>query len=196
MELVWGAIWTVEQQSALSTVKDDAALMCRYRQGDEQAFEQLYRRYRGPLYRFIVRLMLNRADADEVFQEVWVAVVKGRERYEPTARFATLLFAIAHRRIADHGRRAGRRREAEIPPDVEDAAAGPSVLAENAALGEALLVAIAMLPQTQREVFLLKAEGELTLEEIADITVAPYETVKSRLKYANRALREKLGSWR
>jgi RNA polymerase sigma-70 factor (ECF subfamily) len=79
---------------------------------------------------------------------------------------------------------------------VEDAAAGPSVLAESAALGEALLAAIAMLPQTQREVFLLKAEGELTLEEIAAVTVAPYETVKSRLKYANRALREKLGSWR
>src|SRR6185437_6710136 len=152
--------------------KDDAALMCRYRQGDEQAFEQLYRRYRGPLYRFIVRLMLNRADADEVFQEVWVAVVKGRERYEPTARFATLLFAIAHRRIADHGRRAGRRRETEIPPDVEDAAAGPSVLAEKAAPGRAVLGPNCNPPPNPPQMFLLKAEGELTLEEIADITVA------------------------
>lgn len=196
MELVWGAIWAVGQDSPPSVAPDDAALMALYRRGNEQAFERLYRRHRTPLYRYIVRLMPRRADADEIFQDVWMAVVKGRERYEPSARFATFLFAIAHRRIADHARRAGRRPEAEISLDLADATAGPMVLAESAVLGEALLSAISALPQAQREVFLLKAEGELTLEEIAAVTAASYETVKSRLKYANRALRQKLDSWK
>jgi RNA polymerase sigma-70 factor (ECF subfamily) len=196
MELVWEATLAVGHEPPAIVPTDDAALMVRYQGGDGRAFEALYHRYRAPLYRFIARQLRDRGEADEVFQEVWLAVVKGRERYQPTARFVTFLFAIAHRRIADRARKAIRRAETAMPDDAPDAGLGPARLAEGAALGMALAGALATLPPEQRTAFLLRAEGDLTVEEIAAITGVPFETAKSRLKYANRALREKLDGWR
>jgi RNA polymerase sigma-70 factor (ECF subfamily) len=196
MELVWQPALAVGQEAPAAAPIDDAALMVRYRGGDGQAFELLYRRHRAPLYRFIAGHIHDRGAADEVFQEVWLAVVRGRERYQPTARFITFLFAIAHRRIADRARKAIRRAETAMPDDAPDAGLGPARLAEGAALGAALAAALAGLPLEQRTAFLLRAEGDLTVAEIAAVTGVPFETAKSRLKYANRALREKLDSWR
>jgi RNA polymerase sigma-70 factor (ECF subfamily) len=196
MELVWQPVLAVGQEAPAPAPFDDAALMVRYRGGDGRAFELLYRRHRAPLYRFIAGQIRDRSAADEVFQEVWLAVVKGRERYQPTARFITFLFAIAHRRIADRARKAVRRAEAAMPDDAPDLALGPARLAEGAALGVALAAALAALPAQQRTAFLLRAEGDLTVAEIAAVTGVPFETAKSRLKYANRALREKLDAWR
>jgi RNA polymerase sigma-70 factor (ECF subfamily) len=196
MELVWEPMLTTGHQAAAAAQPDDAGLMARYQGGDGQAFETLYRRHRGPLYRFIARQMRGRGEADEVFQEVWMAVVQSRERYQPSARFITFLFAIAHRRIADRARKAIRRPQAPMPDDAPDMALGPAHLAESAALGLALAAALATLSPQQREAFLLRAEGDLSVEEIAQVTGVPFETAKSRLKYANRALREKLDAWR
>jgi RNA polymerase sigma-70 factor (ECF subfamily) len=196
MELVWQPALAVGQEAPAAIASDDGALMARYRGGDGQAFEILYRRHRAPLYRFIAGQIRDRSAADEIFQEVWLAVVKGRERYRPTARFVTFLFAIAHRRIADRARKAIRRAETAIPADAPDRALGPARLAEGAALGTALAAALAALPPEQRATFLLRAEGDLTVAEIAAVTGVPFETAKSRLKYANRALREKLDAWR
>jgi RNA polymerase sigma factor (sigma-70 family) len=195
MELVWEPLQVVAREAPCPSVPDDAALMARFATGDTSAFEQLYRRHRAPLYRYIVRLTPHRADADEVFQEVWMAVVRGCERYQPSARFVTFLFAIAHRRVADRARRTGRFSEVEISENTVDQRAGPQVLAESTALSIALQAAVSQLPLAQRETFLLRAEGDLTVQEIAAVTGAPYETVKSRLKYANQSLREKLKAW-
>jgi RNA polymerase sigma-70 factor (ECF subfamily) len=156
----------------------------------------LYRRHRAPLYRFIARQMRGYGEAEEIFQDVWMAVVKGRERYQPTARFVTFLFAIAHRRVADRARKAIRRPEAQMAGDPADPALSPAQLAEGAALGAALAAALDALSAEQRATFLLRAEGELSVEEIAVVTGVPFETAKSRLKYANRALREKLSAWK
>ena len=71
-----------------------------------------------------------------------MAVVKGRERYQPSARFLTFLFAIAHRRIADRARKAIRRPQAPMPDDAPDLALGPAHLAEGAALATALAAAL------------------------------------------------------
>jgi RNA polymerase sigma-70 factor (ECF subfamily) len=196
MELVWQPALAVGKEAPAAVASDDAALMARYRGGDGQAFEILYRRHRAPLYRFIAGQIRDRSAADEIFQEVWLAVVKGRERYRPTARFVTFLFAIAHRRIADRARKAIRRAETAMPADAPDAGLGPARLAEGAARGAALAAALAALPPEQRATFLLRAEGDLTVAEIAAVTGVPFETAKSRLKYANRALREKLDAWR
>jgi RNA polymerase sigma-70 factor (ECF subfamily) len=196
MELVWEPALAMGQQTPSAILSDDAALMARYRGGDGHAFETLYRRHRAPLYRFIARQMWDQGETDEVFQEVWMAVVKGRERYQPSARFVTFLFAIAHRRIADRARKTLRRPQAPLSEDAPDLALGPAHLAEGAALGAALAVALGTLPPEQRTAFLLRAEGDLTVEEIAGVTGVPFETAKSRLKYANRALREKLDAWR
>lgn len=175
-------------------------LMKRYRRGDEAAFQQLYECYRSPLLRFVRRMSLDAAEAEEIAQETWMAVILGRERYTPKARFVTYLFSIARRRTMDRWRRRGRTFEQMREGDSSIEAEGPCTcepewLAVNAALGAALVTAVSALPLLQREAFLLRAEGGLGLEEIAQVTGTNQETAKSRLRYALQKLRIALESW-
>lgn len=185
---------------ALEEVSDET-LMLRYRDGDDGAFRALYSRHRAPLMRFS-RHLAGASDAEEVFQETWIAVINGRTRYSVRARFATWLFSIAHRRAADRHRQRARRPTAPWEESVaaiesEHAAAAPQpadvTLAD--ARQRALHAAIAALPFEQREVFLLRAETGLGVREIANITRAPPETTKSRLRYALRALGKAMAPW-
>lgn len=191
-------------------VLDDAALMARYRDGDEHAFRRLYECHRGALYRYVLRLAGDRSEADELFQDVWIAVIRGRERYVPNARFVTYLFSIAHRRAADRWRRRFRDDErfdpmpSEAEPDSAEIGGADQPLAPdsipetetwNAQRAEALQAAIQTLPLPQREAFLLRAEAGMSLEEIARVTGIDPEAAKSRLRYAVRKLRLALGDW-
>ena len=180
----------------------DEALMLRYRDGDDAAFRALYGRYRAPLMRFSRHLIGHAGDAEEVFQETWIAVIDSRARYSVRARFATWLFAIAHRRAADRHRQRARRpmhtgAESALLVEMQAApeSAQPAELAMAEARQRALDAAIARLPFEQREVFLLRAETGLGLSEIASITQALPETTRSRLRYALRELRRAMAPW-
>src|SRR3972149_3712187 len=83
----------------------DEQLMTAYRDGDAGAFEKLYLRHKGPLFRFVLRGVYQRSVAEELFQEIWMRVSEARERYAPEARFTTWLYTIAHNRLVDHWRR-------------------------------------------------------------------------------------------
>jgi RNA polymerase sigma-70 factor, ECF subfamily len=181
----------------------DEHLVDRYCAGDVEAFGILYDRFRAPLRRFVARLSADQDEADEVLQEVWLAVIRGKRSYRGAAKFKTFLFSIAHRRLSDHWRRRGRRSrafaEADTPSDpdqIADEAAIPEDWTQHAKLREALLAAIDQLPPPQRAVFLLKAEADLSLEEIAVATGASIEATKSRMRYALARLRAKLADWR
>ena len=80
----------------------DEQLMAAYRDGNAAAFETLYLRHRGRLFRFVLRSVKSRATAEELFQEIWMRVIEARERYAPQARFTTWLYTIAHHRMVDH----------------------------------------------------------------------------------------------
>jgi RNA polymerase sigma-70 factor (ECF subfamily) len=175
----------------------DEQLMLQYQGGDPVAFQALYQRFRDPLFRFIVRMATSKAEAEEIFQEVWLAVVRGKERYRPCARFVTYLFAIAHRRTLDRLRAHGRVDEQPLPDDdeyaiVDDVRVPPDLIAHTAQNAQALAAAIAALPMQQRNALLMQIEGGLSVEEIAQATQANRETVKSRLRYAMRHLRAAL----
>ncbi|MCE7903464.1 MAG: sigma-70 family RNA polymerase sigma factor [Gammaproteobacteria bacterium PRO9] len=87
---------------------DDAQLMARFAGGDAAAFETLYARYRGPLYRYFLR-QCNHADAaDELYEEVWMRVIGARTRHDQKTRFNTWLYQIAHNRLTEHFRKSGR----------------------------------------------------------------------------------------
>ena len=86
----------------------DEKLMLRYAGGDTGAFEALYRRHRGPLYRFLLRQTGNVATAEELFQDVWMRVIDFRGRYEARARFSSWLYAVAHNRLMDFYRAGGK----------------------------------------------------------------------------------------
>jgi RNA polymerase sigma-70 factor (ECF subfamily) len=190
---------TTGRLEALAALTDEA-LMVRFGTGDTDAFEALYRRHRARLHRFLRRM--NPVDTDEIFQEVWLAVIAGRERYVPSARFVTYLFSIAHRRASDRWRRRARADESALASVDHEAVLAdllepldPLGATLNAELGAALDTAIARLPTAQREAFLLQAEGGLSLEEIAQASGTGRETVKSRLRYAHERLRSTLESW-
>lgn len=174
----------------------DEQLMLAYRGGDAAAFAVLYARHKGGLYRFMTRSIRDRAAADELFQEVWMRLVEARSRYEPTAKFITYLYTIAHHRMVDHWRRQGLAtvsldEEGAVDPPAP-AVTQPERRAELNEQGARILAALAALPIVQREAFLLHEEGGLTVAEIAEATGAGVEAAKSRLRYAIARLREAL----
>jgi RNA polymerase sigma-70 factor (ECF subfamily) len=149
--------------------------------------------------RFVQRTALNRSDTDEIIQETWMAVIRGAERYVPNARFTTYLFSIARRRGLDRWRRRGRHPELEDADVIAQIPAPTRTQPESVlgaeALAEAIVAALETLPLLQRETFLLRADTDLTIEEIAQVTGTTRETAKSRLRYALGRLRAALESW-
>src|SRR6188508_1068538 len=101
-------------------VTDDTTLMLRYRDGDARAFELLYERHKGPLYRYLQRMCGRREVADDLFQEVWSKVIASRSRYEVRAQFNTFLFRIAHNCAVDYFRRSGRPHERSARRNTSD----------------------------------------------------------------------------
>lgn len=180
----------------------DEALMLLYARGDQEAFRVLYLRHRSRLHRFIQRMTPDRTLAEDVFQETWMAIINGRSRYVAKARFVTYMFTIAQNRLVHHRRRDRTRmcNDDAFGESFESAEQGqhtdgPDRYLENEVLGQALLEAVQQLPVEQREAFLLKAEGDLSLTEIAHVTGVGSETAKSRLRYALNRLRLKLRRW-
>lgn len=171
----------------------DEQLMLAYRDGDTGAFETLYRRHRGALYRFVLRGVKSRATAEELYQEIWIRVIEARARYKPQARFTTWLYTIAHHRMVDHWRSRGLSLvsldEGELVTDEKD---DPALRAEAR---ESLMIfakALEALPPAQREAFLLHEEAGLTVAEIAEATGSDAEAAKSRLRYAMSKLKAAL----
>jgi RNA polymerase sigma-70 factor (ECF subfamily) len=152
----------------------DEELMLAYGAGDAEAFDLLYMRHKGGVYRYLRRQTGNASLADEFFQDVWLRLIDARARYQPQARFTTWLYTIAHNRLMDHFRATRRT---------------PVARKQEAAR---LLAAIDALPAEQREAFLLQQEGDLSVEEIATATGVTRETAKSRLRYATAKLRQRL----
>jgi RNA polymerase sigma-70 factor (ECF subfamily) len=166
----------------------DEELMLAYREGDAGAFETLYKRHRGALYRFIVRSLRERGTAEELFQEAWIRVIEARGRYAPSARFTTWLYTIAHNLLVDHWRRKGLTL-VELDADTAVAADNPARQAEAREALARLMHALEDLPHAQREAFLLHEEAGLTVAEIAAVTGAGEEAAKSRLRYAMAKLK-------
>ena len=173
----------------------DEDLMLDYAQGNADAFEVLYRRYKGPMYRYILRQSAPQF-ADELFQDIWLKVISARTSYKIKAAFKTWLYRIARNRIIDHYRRQNIRpldNHSDSLPSIRD---NERVLPENQLEShrqrERLMKAIAELPNEQREAFLLKEEAGLAINQIADITGVSHETAKSRLRYAMKKLRQQL----
>jgi RNA polymerase sigma-70 factor (ECF subfamily) len=171
----------------------DEDLMRRYAGGDMEAFQRLYERHRGGLYRYFLR-QSHPFVAEELFQDVWARVIQSRKRYRPEAAFTTWLYTLAHNRLVDHWRREGTRsietRDDDCPEAATaDANPGPQRLVDLRECLEQLLALVAGLPEVQRQTFLLRHEAGMSLAEIARAMSTRAETAKSRLRYAMDRLR-------
>jgi RNA polymerase sigma-70 factor (ECF subfamily) len=171
----------------------DEELMAAYRDGNAAAFDVLYARHKGPLFRYVLRgaRSRSRSVAEELYQEIWIRVIEARARYAPTARFTTWLYTIAHNRLVDYWR---RHELAEATPPEEEPSAGPEAdparQAESRQTLGRVVQALDGLPHAQREAFLLHEEAGMSVSEIATATQSDPEAVKSRLRYAFAKLKE------
>ena len=185
----------------------DESLMLRYAAGDMAAFDTLYGRHEMGVWRFVLRNVRDPALADDLLQDVWFAVVRHAASYQPTARFKTWLFTMAHNRVVDYFRTA--RIHVSLDGYADDGAEGGGAgalgdrLAADSGFGPlrqlqsreqaaALIASVEQLPPEQREAFLLQAEAGMAVEEIARTTGVSFETAKSRLRYARNFLRRRL----
>lgn len=181
----------------MDATRSDEELMLAYARGDALAFDALYARTRSLLYRFILRSVPDRAVADELFQDTWSRAIDARARYRVEAKFSTWLLQIAHNLVVDHLRRLRPQADAAEAERVFALLDAPEHERPEQALSEfeqrrRLQRALEALPDEQRIAFLLRMESGLGLEDIARLTGAGHETVKSRLRYAFARIRERL----
>ena len=162
----------------------DEALMLRFQDGARPAFEELFERYRDPLYAFFRRRLESRERAEDLTQETFVAVIRASERYEPRASVRTYFYGIALKLLLAERRRQARRET------VSDIAAIPGDSGLEAALW--VRQALEKLDSAEREILMLREYEQLPYEEIAAILHVPLNTVRSRLFRARAALRQQL----
>ncbi len=184
--------------------------MLAYQRGDSSAFESLYLRHKDSLFAFLYRNCPESALVEELAQDAWTSIIRRVGSYQPSAKFRTYLFSVAHNKLVDHWRRsknrmndvrAGVRADVRADVDTDEIGSHPPPVYENTGFDtgpegsliqheqkQTLTGALALLPNEQRDVFLLREEG-FTQEQIAEITGVGRETVKSRLRYAGNHLR-------
>jgi RNA polymerase sigma factor (sigma-70 family) len=160
----------------------DEALMLEFQRGSREAFEELFARYREPLYGFFCRRLESRERAEDLAQETFLAVIRASSRYEPRALVRTYLYGIALNLVASERRT--RIRNAVL---VE----GGLEAATNADSDAALWVrrALERLDASEREILMLREYEQLSYSEIAQLLRIPVNTVRSRLFRARLALK-------
>ena len=162
----------------------DEALMLEFQRGSREAFEELFSRYREPLYGFFRRRLTNRDRAEDLAQETFLAVIRAAVRYEPRAQVKTYLYGIALKVLAVERRKlSGNEPPLNEDEEHERAEDGPSE--------EALWVrqALEKLDAGEREILMLREYEQLSYEEIAELLRLPVNTVRSRLFRARMALK-------
>ena len=180
-------------EKPLDTLPDEE-LMLAYQQGNAAAFDILYGRHKGGLYRYFLRQLNHRPEiASELFQDIWMKLIHARHGYRVNAKFTTWLYRMAHNRLIDFWRSEKHKNLQQVYEDsVYSPAAEPEDKIQQQQNDRQIKQAIAELPEEQRSAFLLKEEGGLSLSDIAEITGVNRETVKSRLRYGVKRLRQRL----
>lgn len=181
----------------MSSSPSDEALVTAVRNGDLGAFDALYSRWERRLFGYIRRQVQTHEEAEDLFQEVFLRVLRDRS-YDPhRGRFAPWLFTAARNRCTDHKRSRGRdevgREAMAADPATSAAPARQSAEPRDVLEAETVRAAVGALPTGQRNLLLLKQVGDLTYREIAELEGIPEGTVKSRLHQAVHAFRRALG---
>ena len=166
----------------------DERLMLAFAHGSAEAFTELFHRYKQPVYSFFCRRISDPANAEELTQETFFALLRAASRYQPRALFRTYLYAIGFKILRAHRRKAAFRaaflghRNSTADPGKQDATEA----------GLWVRRAVEKLEPVDREIVMLREFEQLSYTEIADLMQLPLNTVRSRLFRARTALRELL----
>jgi RNA polymerase sigma-70 factor (ECF subfamily) len=175
---------------------DDRELVARYRQGDVAALEVLVERYKRQLFGYILNMTGNAGEADEIFQEAWLKVIRKIHLYRHKNFFGWLV-RITHNVVIDKARR--KKPNVSLDAESDEGASLSNTLADsgpsprdgvgNEDLGRRIAEAVATLPEEQKEVFLLRTKAELAFKEIAKVQGTSINTALARMQYALSKLR-------
>jgi RNA polymerase sigma-70 factor (ECF subfamily) len=182
----------------------DESLMEQFANGDFAAFETLYARNKGGLYRYLLRQLREQSLTEDIFQDVWSKVITGATDYHSSAKFTTWLYTIARNKVIDNKRHMkvlGNTIDQDAILEehmisVDEYAMARSICQNPQSSHESDEQALAIehclqkLPIHQLECFLLREEAGLSAQHIADIVNTSLEATKSRLKVAFKNLRE------
>lgn len=181
---------------------DLGGLFLRYREeGDLSAFQSLMEALHRPLFNYLLRLLHNRDNAEDALQEVWFKVIRQRASYNEQGHFSSWIYRIAHNHCLDLFRQQGHMRMEERMDNrgeeegdiLERIAASEPSPRESLNEKERLALledAIGRLPETIREVYILRAVHDISFKEIAEIQNAPLGTVLSRMHQAVNYLKK------
>jgi RNA polymerase sigma-70 factor (ECF subfamily) len=180
--------------------RENAAIARGLKRQDPELLDQLIETYQHRLMRYLMFLTSKREVAEDLFQEVWIRVLKRGSQYNGKARFDTWIFTIARNLVIDLSRKRTMASldemreggEDERPFEIMQEGPGPLEqfeVRENASQVAAILLT---LDRSYREVLTLRFHEEMSLEEIAAVTCAPLSTVKSRLYRGLAALKPEL----
>jgi RNA polymerase sigma-70 factor (ECF subfamily) len=183
----------------------DTILIQQYAAGDLRAFETLYNRHKGGLYRYFMRHIPEPHLAEDLYQEIWSKVIVQAEQYKPSAKFTTWLYTLAHNKLVDHVRHlsvVNKVVHSHSVDALEDTEEFKQIQMDNKPENdvtskrdaESLKHCIGQLPQAQKDSFLLKEEAGLSVKDIATVLNTSFEASKSRLRYAYENLRQCLNA--
>ena len=164
-------------------MQSDENLILEYQRGSPGAFNELFARYREPIYGFFRRRLPDRQRAEDLTQETFLAVICGAARYEPRSLVRTYLYGIALKLVASERRKFARTSGSAGPEPV-----APPPCEARIWIREALQ----KLDASEREVLMLREYEQLSYNEIAALLRLPLNTVRTRLFRARLTLKEEL----
>jgi RNA polymerase sigma-70 factor (ECF subfamily) len=178
---------------------NDHELVSSFKHGDVEALGVLMERHKAALYGYLLRVTRSQAAAEDIFQEVFLKLVRNPSVYGEREKFRAWLFTVARNAAMDHFRRESSRGEVPLEGTGEKAGPadfavspepGPAEAAENRALGKKIEAALELLSADQREVFYLRHYSGLSFREIAGALSLPIGTVLARMSRAAAQLRK------
>ncbi len=186
-----------EAEANLRALDEDVRLMLAFRAGESAAFDELFRRWSGPLLRYLERMVRDFATAEELVQEAFLRVHRARDRYSPDARFSTWLYRIATNLALNELRRPRRKAvhrstEAEDAPELAAESPATDDVVEARRRGAVVGVALGQLPENQRAALCLTAVEGLSYAEVAEALDVTEKAVKSLVHRARSTLAKRL----
>ena len=172
----------------------DRRLVKAYLEGDVGAFEVLYLRYEGPLFGYVLGMVREREEAEDILQETFLKIMRSFDLYREQGSFRSWLYTVASNLCRDHLRKRSRheqlvRERLQVGSDAPD----PEVILERSETSQLLSRLVADLPTEQKEVVLLRMRGDLSFRAIARLQGCPLGTALGRMQRAVRTLRKGFG---
>ncbi len=180
--------------------KSDAELIDAYVKGDSKAFYALEKRYRKALFAWLVSSLSNRSDAEDLYQDIWLKIIRNAESFKDVS-FKAWLWKIARNRVIDFRRKKRPDLTLDTSLNEDDQPlverlpsheTGPASRVESDDLTQKIIAIVDQLPEMQREIFLLRVQSHLSFNEIAESLNIPLNTALGRMHDAMNKVKKQL----